>query len=145
MKALTACAISILLLGGCATTGENEDGPSRARSNDCFNSDRVAGYKVLSRDTLLVWSPSRACAYLVGVGAGCHSLRSTFRAGFADRDGRICGFADDRFVTDDSLGGDCLVTSVEKLTPERMLVVAPDNARTNDEGDVVNCGVSMSD
>ncbi|MEO0996969.1 MAG: DUF6491 family protein, partial [Pseudomonadota bacterium] len=127
-KTVTAVALCAVL-AGCAATDPaddpNDDTRTTTRSNDCFSAERVSGFNVLGRDALLVYSPNRSCAYLVTVRA-CMNLRSTIRLAFQDRDGRICGFGDDRLLTDSAYDERCLISGVEKLTPERMLIVAPD-------------------
>lgn len=142
---LIAVALAAILSASCANLPEGEDsGRERLRGSDCFSADRVSDYKAISKDLLLVWSPNRHCAYAVGLGIGCSGVRSASGIAFRDRDGRICGFPDDKIILAGAFAEDCSITAVEKLTPERLLILAPKYARENDEGEIVNCGRTMN-
>lgn len=142
---ILAVAVATSLIASCANLPNDTDsGRERLRGSDCFSSDRVSDYKAISKDLLLVWSPNRHCAYAVGIGIGCSGIRSASGIAFSDRDGRICGFPDDKVILAGAFSEDCSITAVEKLTPERLLILAPKYARENDKGEIVNCGRTMN-
>jgi len=104
----------VFALGGCATQDS-----SAARiptgGNDCFWAGSIHDWKALSDQRLIVWSPSRQCAYRVDLAHRCNGLRFTNDIGFQDRDGRICPYGGDAIVVPGPTGDRCSIASIKRL------------------------------
>jgi protein tyrosine phosphatase (PTP) superfamily phosphohydrolase (DUF442 family) len=104
----------VLALGGCATQ-DSSAARMPSGGNDCFWAGSIHDWKALSDQRLIVWSPSRQCAYQVDLAHRCNGPRFTNDIGFQDRDGRICSFGGDAIVIPGPTGDHCSIASIKRL------------------------------
>lgn len=101
-NALLVAALAIGMAAGAAAhaTAAND----KSRGNDCVFSRTIYDFKVLDRDKMIIWAPTRSKAYLVELSMPMPELKFANRIAIVDRnhDGMLCGYGMDRIVVADS-------------------------------------------
>ena len=131
-----------LALGGCASQpASSERIPSGG--NDCFWAASIHDWQALDDQSLIVWSPSRQCAYQVDLARRCSGLRFTDDISFEDRDGRICPFGGDALVIPGLAGDRCSIASITRLDEAALNRILPTGGVTQEDGlaDAIDCTV----
>ena len=97
-----AWGLSIGLSAGAHAATAN--GASRKSDNDCVFSNTINDFKVLDRNKMVIWAPTRSKAYLVELSMPLPELKFANRIAIVDRnhDGMVCGFGMDRIIVADS-------------------------------------------
>ena len=77
---------------------------ARTGKNDCVFARTINDFKVLDRDKMIIWAPTRSKAYLVELSMPMPELKFANRIAVVDRnhDGMLCGYGMDRIVVADS-------------------------------------------
>jgi hypothetical protein len=118
---------AVVGLSACAT-GNEASGRIPSGGDDCFWAGSIHDWKTVDDQTLIVWSPSRNCPYLVELARRCLSVRFTEELGFYDRDGRICPFGGDAIIVPGPAGDRCTIASIRRLTPEELEIRLADES-----------------
>src|SRR5262245_34297069 len=102
MLLITALAVSI---GAGATAHASvATDKSRAGKNDCVFARTINDFKVLDRNKMVIWAPTRSKAYLVELSMPLPELKFANSIAVVDRnhDGMVCGYGMDRIIVADS-------------------------------------------
>jgi hypothetical protein len=80
------------------------DTSSHAGKNECVFARTINDFKVLDRNKMVIWAPSRSKAYLVELSMPMPELKFANTIAVVDRnhDGMLCGYGMDRIVAVDS-------------------------------------------
>jgi hypothetical protein len=80
------------------------DTSSHAGKNECVFARTINDFKVLDRNKMIIWAPTRSRAYLVELSMPMPELKFANTIAFVDRnhDGMLCGYGMDRIVAVDS-------------------------------------------
>lgn len=106
------------LLVACAAGG-----PASPQANDlseCFWADSIYDWRAIDDQHMIVWSPSKHCAYLVAFSMRCHGLRFTDEIAFKDRDGRICPYGGDAVIVPGPNSSRCAIATISRMTSEEV-------------------------
>jgi hypothetical protein len=139
LGALGIVAALPLAFGGCASTdGDGAKIPSGG--NDCFWAGSIHDWRAISDQSIVVWSPSKRCPYLVEFPMRCIGIRFAEEIGFSDRDGRICPFGGDAVIVPGPAGGRCTIASIRRLTTDELADYIGDEANPAEADDTAACG-----
>jgi hypothetical protein len=135
---LLTVATLLLTFGGCAST---PDDAARIPSsgNDCFWAGSIHDWRAVSEQSIVVWSPSKRCPYLVQFPMRCVGIRFAEEIGFADRDGRICPYGGDAVIVPGPRDERCTIASIRKLNPEELAAYIGQEAVPEDSDATVPC------
>src|SRR5262245_53079553 len=91
-------AISIASVGSAQAS--TTTATSRACKNECVFARTIHDFKVLDRDKMIIWAPTRNQAYLVELSMPMPELKFANTIAVVDRnhDGMLCGYGMDRIV-----------------------------------------------
>jgi len=104
-RSLVFAAIALSMAAGASAPAfASTDTSSRAGGNDCVFARTINNFKVLDRDKMIIWAPTRSKAYLVELSMPMPELKFANTIAFVDRnhDGMLCGYGMDRIVAVDS-------------------------------------------
>ena len=101
---LLFAAVGLCLGSGASAHAAAASGTSRAGTNDCVFSRSIHDFKVLDRNKLVIWAPTRSRAYLVELSMPLPELKFANSIAVVDRnhDGMLCGYGMDRIIVADS-------------------------------------------
>ena len=123
-KTILIHVLAILILSGCASTGEPDSGAVDLgddldfSGNDCILIRTIRDYTPLDRQHLLIRGPGRR-SYFVTLLGPTLDMRSAIGFQVRSRDDQLCPFGGDRIVFG-SLGGESVsVRSISRLTAEQ--------------------------
>jgi len=93
--------------GASAPAFASTDTSSRAGGNECVFARTINDFKVLDRNKMIIWAPTRSKAYLVDLSMPMPELKFANTIAVVDRnhDGMLCGYGMDRIVAVDSSPG----------------------------------------
>ena len=102
--AAALAAAGIGLDASASAHASTESDKSRAGKNDCVFARTVNDFKVLDRNKMVIWAPTRSKAYLVELSMPMPELKFANRIAVVDRnhDGMLCGYGMDRIIVADS-------------------------------------------
>jgi hypothetical protein len=100
---LVAALATTIGVGASAHAAVAND-KARTGNNDCVFARTISDFKVLDRNKMVIWAPSRSKAYLVELSMPVPELKFANRIAVVDRnhDGMLCGYGMDRIVVADS-------------------------------------------
>ena len=104
-RSLVFAAIALSMAAGASAPAfASTDTSSRAGGNDCVFARTINNFKVLDRDKMIIWAPTRSKAYLVELSMPMPELKFANTIAFVDRnhDGMLCGYGMDRIIVADS-------------------------------------------
>jgi hypothetical protein len=107
-NALVFAAVAMSMAAGASAPAvASTDTSSRAGKNDCVFARTINDFKVLDRNKMIIWAPTRSRAYLVELSMPMPELKFANTIAFVDRnhDGMLCGYGMDRIVAVDSSPG----------------------------------------
>jgi hypothetical protein len=105
---LVYAAVAMSMAAGAgAPAVASTDTSSRPGGNDCVFARTIHDFKVLDRDKMIIWAPTRSKAYLVELSMPMPELKFANTIAVVDRnhDGMVCGYGMDRIVAVDSSPG----------------------------------------
>lgn len=107
MKNALVFAAVAMAAGASAPAAASTDTSSRAGKNDCVFARTIHDFKVLDRDKMIIWAPTRSKAYLVELSMPMPELKFANTIAVVDRnhDGMLCGYGMDRIIVADSSPG----------------------------------------
>lgn len=114
-----AMRLLLLLMAGllaAACSSGNVRSAGYGEKSECFWAESIYDWRTIDDEHLLVWSPSRHCAYLVAFAIPCHGLRFTDAIAFQDRDGRICPYGGDAVIVPGPGGGRCAIATITRMS-----------------------------
>jgi hypothetical protein len=117
----------VLGISACATP-DNGSATIPSGGDDCFWTKSVHGWKAIDDQTLIVWSPSRNCPYLVETASRCIGIRFAEDIGFYDRDGRVCPYGGDAVIVPGPAGDHCSIASITRLSPGELEILLEDDS-----------------
>lgn len=90
-------------IGASAHAGAANEA-ARAGKNDCVFARTINDFKVLDRNKMVIWAPTRSKAYLVELSMPMPELKFANQIAVVDRnhDGMLCGYGMDRIIVADS-------------------------------------------
>jgi len=139
---ITIVLVAVVVIVGLASCATQDDSSKTIPSsgNDCFWANSIHNWKVIDDESLIVWSPSRSCPYLVELARRCLSIRFTEDLGFYDRDGRICPYGGDAVIVPGPTGDRCSIASIRRISPDELnVLLADDSAPDNPTSDTDKC------
>jgi hypothetical protein len=100
-------AWAVALATGVSAPASASTNTSRAGGNECVFARTISDFKVLDRNKMVIWAPTRSKAYLVELSMPMPELKFANTIAFVDRnhDGMLCGYGLDRIVVADSSPG----------------------------------------
>jgi hypothetical protein len=103
-KVLLFAALGLCLGAGAGAHAAAANGTPRASHNDCVFSSTINDFKVLDRNKMVIWAPTRSKAYLVELSMPMPELKFAHSIAVVDRnhDGMLCGYGMDRIIVADS-------------------------------------------
>ena len=107
-RSLVFAAIALSMAAGASAPAfASTDTSSRAGGNDCVFARTINNFKVLDRDKMIIWAPTRSKAYLVELSMPMPELKFANTIAVVDRnhDGMLCGYGMDRIIVADSSPG----------------------------------------
>ncbi len=116
-RAWTVAAVSVLLLGACATENREE----RAVDDElvgapgCFYARDVQDFRVIDRSRLIVLAPNDSRAFQLRISPPSSALRNATRLRFESRGGQICGRAGESIYFDSQNSLRYVVMDVRRL------------------------------
>ena len=140
--AVTTVPIAVLVIVGLASCATQDDSSATIPSggDDCFWANSIHDWRAIDDQTLIVWSPSRSCPYLVELARRCMSIRFTEDIGFYDRDGRICPYGGDAVIVPRDAGDRCSIASIKRLSPGDLeMLLADDPTPDEPSSDAGEC------
>jgi Family of unknown function (DUF6491) len=112
-------ALIAALFVGTFAGAQASSAPSASKhGNACIFINSVGQYRVLDRDSVVIWAPGRRNAYLVELNMPLFGLEGAWQMAMIDhdRDGRLCGFGFDRLgVRDQSRPESSTIKTMSKL------------------------------
>ena len=139
---ITTVVATVFVIVGLASCATQDDSSKTipGGGNDCFWANSIHNWKVIDDESLIVWSPSRSCPYLVELAGRCLSIRFTEDLGFYDRDGRICPYGGDAVIVPGPTGDRCSIASIRRISPDELnILLADESALDNLSSDAGNC------
>jgi hypothetical protein len=106
-RTLVFAAVAICMAAGASAQASTSTQKSHAGNNECVFARTINDFKVLDRDKMIIWAPTRSKAYLVELSMPMPELKFANTIAFVDRnhDGMLCGYGMDRIVVADSSPG----------------------------------------
>ena len=104
-NALVFAAVTLSMAAvASAPAVASTDTSSHAGNNECVFARTINNFKVLDRNKMIIWAPTRSRAYLVELSMPMPELKFANTIAFVDRnhDGMLCGYGMDRIVAVDS-------------------------------------------
>ena len=103
-RILLFAALGLSLGVGAGAHAATANGAARKSDNDCVFASTISDFKVLDRNKMVIWAPTRSKAYLVELSMPLPELKFANRIAVVDRnhDGMLCGYGMDRIVVADS-------------------------------------------
>jgi hypothetical protein len=104
-NALVFAAVTMSMAAGASAPAfASTDTSSHAGKNECVFARTISDFKVLDRNKMVIWAPSRNKAYLVELSMPMPELKFANTIAVVDRnhDGMLCGYGMDRIVAVDS-------------------------------------------
>jgi hypothetical protein len=104
-NALVFAAVAMSMAAGAsAPATASTDTSSHAGKNDCVFARTIHDFKILDRNKMIIWAPTRSRAYLVELSMPMPELKFANTIAFVDRnhDGMLCGYGMDRIIVADS-------------------------------------------
>ena len=100
-------AVAIAMAAGASAQASASTDTSHAGKNECVFARTIHDFKVLDRNKMIIWAPTRSKAYLVELSMPMPELKFANTIAFVDRnhDGMLCGYGMDRIVAADSSPG----------------------------------------
>jgi len=141
LLALSIVPALLLTMGGCASTEGGARIPSGG--NDCFWATSIHDWRAITDQSIVVWSPSKRCPYLVEFPMRCVGIRFTDAIAFADRDGRICPYGGDAVIVPGPSGERCTIASIRRMTPEELADYLGDEAMPDDTDSASTCSPAL--
>ena len=101
---LLIAALAVSIGAGASAHATTATDKSRIGKNDCVFASTINDFKVLDRNKMVIWAPTRSKAYLVELSMPLPELKFANRIAIVDRnhDGMLCGYGMDRIVVADS-------------------------------------------
>jgi hypothetical protein len=115
--------ITTLLIGTLSAAQAGSTPSADKHGNACIFINSVGQYRVLDRDTVVIWAPGRRGAYLVELSMPLFGLEGAWQMAMIDhdQDGRLCGFGFDRIgIRDVGQPESATVKSMSKLDDEQL-------------------------
>lgn len=99
--------LAIALTAGASAQASTSTDTSHAGKNECVFARTIHDFKVLDRDKMIIWAPTRNKAYLVELSMPMPELKFANTIAVVDRnhDGMLCGYGMDRIIAADSSPG----------------------------------------
>ena len=107
-NALVFAAVAMSMAAGASAPAvASTDTSSHAGKNECVFARTINNFKVLDRNNMIIWAPTRSRSYLVELSMTMQELKFANTIAFVDRnhDGMLCGYGMDRIVAVDSSPG----------------------------------------
>ena len=107
-RSLVFAAVAMSMVAGASAPAvASTDTSSHAGKNECVFTRTINDFKVLDRNKMIIWAPTRSRAYLVELAMPMPELKFANTIAFVDRnhDGMLCGYGMDRVVAVDSSPG----------------------------------------
>ena len=106
-RTLVFAAVAIAMAAGASAQASTTTDTSRAGNSECVFARTIYDFKVLDRNKMIIWAPTRSKAYLVELSMPMPELKFANTIAFVDRnhDGMLCGYGMDRIVVADSSPG----------------------------------------
>ena len=106
-RTLVFAAVAMSMAAGASAQASATTNTSHAGMNECVFARTIYDFKVLDRDKMIIWAPTRNKAYLVELSMPMPELKFANTIAFVDRnhDGMLCGYGMDRIVAADSSPG----------------------------------------
>jgi hypothetical protein len=107
-NALVFAAVAMSMAAGASAQAAAATAKSpRAGNNECVFARTINDFKILDRDKMIIWAPTRSKAYLVELSMPMPELKFANTIAVVDRnhDGMLCGYGMDRIVAVDSSPG----------------------------------------
>jgi hypothetical protein len=103
-NALVFAAVAMSMAAGASAPADASTNTSHAGNNECVFARTINNFKVLDRNKMIIWAPTRSRAYLVELSMPMPELKFANTIAFVDRnhDGMLCGYGMDRIVAVDS-------------------------------------------
>jgi hypothetical protein len=100
-------AVAIAMAAGAGAQASTATDTSHAGKNECVFARTINDFKVLDRNKMIIWAPTRSKAYLVELSMPMPELKFANTIAVVDRnhDGMLCGYGLDRIVVADSSPG----------------------------------------
>jgi hypothetical protein len=101
---LLFAALAVSIGAGASAHAAVANDKSRTGKNDCVFARTINDFKVLDRNKMVIWAPTRSKAYLVELSMPLPELKFANRIAVVDRnhDGMLCGYGMDRIIVADS-------------------------------------------
>jgi hypothetical protein len=98
-----ALAVTAAIAMGASAPAAAAKEKSRS-GNDCVFASTIHDFRVLDRNKMVIWAPTRSKAYLVELSMPLPELKFANRIAVVDRnhDGMLCGYGMDRIIVADS-------------------------------------------
>ena len=106
-RTLVFAAVAMAMAAGASAQASASTETSHAGKNECVFARTIHDFKVLDRNKMIIWAPTRSKAYLVELSMPMPELKFANTIAFVDRnhDGMLCGYGMDRIVAADSSPG----------------------------------------
>ena len=106
-RTLVFAAVAMAMAAGASAQASASTETSHAGKNECVFARTIHDFKVLDRNKMIIWAPTRSKAYLVELSMPMPELKFANTIAFVDRnhDGMLCGYGLDRIVVADSSPG----------------------------------------
>jgi hypothetical protein len=101
---LLFAALAVSIGTGASAHAAVANDKSHTGKNDCVFARTISDFKVLDRNKMVIWAPTRSRAYLVELSMPLPELKFANSIAVVDRnhDGMLCGYGMDRIVVADS-------------------------------------------
>jgi hypothetical protein len=101
---LSFAALAVSIVAGASAHAAVATDKARTGKNDCVFASTINDFKVLDRNKMVIWAPTRSKAYLVELSMPLPELKFANRIAVVDRnhDGMLCGYGMDRIIVADS-------------------------------------------
>jgi uncharacterized protein DUF6491 len=100
-------ALAMSMAAGAGAQASTATDTAHAGKNECVFARTIHDFKVLDRNKMIIWAPTRSKAYLVELSMPMPELKFANTIAVVDRnhDGMLCGYGMDRIVAVDSSPG----------------------------------------
>ena len=101
---LLFAALAVSLGAGASAHATAANDKAHTGKNDCVFASTINDFKVLDRNKMVIWAPTRSKAYLVELSMPLPELKFANRIAVVDRnhDGMVCGYGMDRIIVADA-------------------------------------------
>ncbi len=120
---------ALLALAGLLSMGGSHAGdaePPKERGRDCLFASQPSSWRVLDKQTLILWGPSQRDAYLVKLFSPVPDMKFSVTLAVidGDRNGMICGGSTDKITVPDAISSfPANIDSMRKVDDAELLAL----------------------